>query len=293
MTVMKNREVSLFIGNQFYTIEEPYWGAVVPLILALEKPLKKKTSPEGYIPLESNRDAEILKPYVQLRVLGLKLIDFEEHPKEEIDFAAYDILEKPWGPQPNFTSFKDAEKGYAQKLEYDLTKKKFDKEETFPLVRKLRELNLFTLEELDWMNYFHYTALENSVTMLSETLQRKLGLQPKLLDVVSYKDYYHPEAKNYHLFPELLDWDIYLSIRGLIPTEFKEVKYSRILDVLFQWEKKSYIEKTARTYLRENPEAVALLQNWKLPKNAPLTEVPPSTLIRIALNLKLRTPVEI
>lgn len=277
--------VNIWIENKFYTIEEPYWGGIVKLVLSLEKGLARKKCPEGYIPLEASGDAEILKPYIQLRVEGLKLVkEVLEYSLEEVEEAARDVISKEWGLEvPNFEEGEGYQK-YIEIKERNKETAEFNKKVTYPLTKKLKELNLYSFDQLDWLDYFHIIARNHTLDMLSDSLIARLGLTRR-----SKK---YPNLKDEYILPELLDWEFYLTIRGKIPkglhywhndTEGGEIQFSRLLEVLYNWEKQKFTSRTAKEWLLAHPDAIEqLVIDRKIPQDAPIALVTIDKLVRVA-----------
>ncbi len=299
-----NREVAIYVGGTFYSLPKDYWGSIVGLILKLEKPLAKIERDEGYIPRELHPDAEMLKVYIQLRHEGLNILGRgpTEHTTKEIDWAYHDIVVKiaSWGPVLESKEYRQSEafQAYEDMLLFNAEKSKFTKDITYPLVRQLQEKDIYTLHQLDWLNYFQESVVINSFDTLSQNSQKRYNqlkssipdLKPKQLEQLKTELPILRQVstlKKYYIIPELLDWNFYLDIRGPIPEGFKyheegEIPYGRLLDILFQWKKKIRKEEIGKDYLKEHPEAIPVLLEDRIPPDAPIMSVSPSTLQLLA-----------
>lgn len=261
-------------------IPKEYGGLVLPLVVQLEKKLKKIRTPDGLVNLSYNPDAEMLKEFLLLRVEGLKLVKPEYYDWDTIASTAYRVEELEWGPTyENDPEWEDSVRIVKVK-ERSAAGKEFMREVVKPLVNSLHPILIKELgwEKLDWLYYFITVAEKTDIQLFSSGTYRTFSALKRAVEKKVGRTPW------YLILPEEVDWNFYLSIRGPIPKGFNTTKYSDLIKLVYKKELTRRELEQAREYLTSHPERIKTTLEFGILPDYP-TNLPARLLYRVAGSL--------
>lgn len=281
--------MDISIDGTIYNLPERYGGTFLPIVSHLDKPLKKVATLQGPVTVGTDERSEYLKDFLLFRVQALSFSTYKEHSWEDIRRVSEEVMGPDDFPSFNYTpdpslstmekwnGIEDAQK--ASRKERALFRKKILKEAELFLPTALKTI---TFQGLDWLNYFHEVTSQLDIDIF-ETIELKPILRKILIDL--RKRYPVSELKYYHLIPEIIDWNFYLSIRGSVPRDFRWTKYSLTLDFCYKLEKTRRDREKIYSFFKDNPEELNKVLDYGYsdhPKAPRPRDVEPQRLYRFA-----------
>jgi len=279
------------IDGTLYDLPEQYGGDFLPIVSQLDRPLEKIMTPKGPITVGTNEISEFLKDYLLFRVQALTFTTYKEYSWEDIRKVSYEVMELDEYPHFDYTPDPRLSKE-ERWMGVEVAKKASKAERVLYRKGKLEEAKAFlptalqtiTFEGLDWLNYFHEVT-----SKLDEDFLKSMNLFPILKEkLINLRTQYpKEEVQVYHLVPELIDWNFYLSVRGPAPKNYAYTKYSLILDYCYTLEKDRQEKEMMFSFLKANPEELPKILTYGCtdhPEVPKAKDIDPHKLYRLARN---------
>ena len=235
--------------SEYYNLPDELGGLLLPTVEGIIKLGKKKGLSDERVNL-----AKTLGDILSLREFALSIKPYQEHSFTEISVVSYELLEEPLGEEKSpyiGLSLQDKTMLLAQKEIERYQKERKEEREAKKYARQV--IDTITLQGLEYLSNFHY--LLDGIDFVREDLLRKFpGLEKEFaLREIELKEKYGEVVRGYHIIPETIDWNFYLTIRGKEPEDLYS-PYDRVLTKIYLFAQLEDATKKAKEYLDKNPD---------------------------------------
>lgn len=250
--------------SENYNLPDKLGGLILPAVEGLISLGKTRGMTKEKLSL-----AKRLGDFLDLREIALSIKPYQEFHFGEIARVSYELLEEPLLDETNpYTGLSLEEKAQV------MLQKRIEQYQAGRGV-EIEAKNFYktivetiTIKGLDYLSTFHY--LLDGIEFVTEDLLEAFPIlkRPFALGYRKLKEKYGDPVQDYHIVPEVIDWNFYLTIRGKEPKELVS-PYDKVLERVFILAQLREAEEKAKKYLDENPNAVEEIMKGNPPVEDP------------------------
>lgn len=235
-----------------YNLPDELGGLILPVVEGLIRLGGERKE----LPREKISIAKRLSDFLDLREMALSIKPYKEFPFGKIAIVSCELIEEPLfdekSPYEGLSLEEKAGLILQKETERYQAGKKVEQE-----AKRISQkaVDTITIRGLEYLNSFHY--LLDGIEFIKEDL---LEAFPSLkrgfsLEYHKLKEKYGDIVQDYHILPEIIDWNFYLTIRGEEPEDL-ESPYDKVLERVYLLAQIKEAEEKAKKYLDENPNVV-------------------------------------